>query len=385
PFARTHRREPAVLEMQARMAEARHQRLVMRGDDDGGAQLVHLLEQAQQAERHLVVDIAGGLVGEQQAGSADHRAGNGDALLLAPRQRCRLGVKVIGKADPAQQLDDVLAYLLLRETGDPERQRRVVEGGEVIDQAKILEHDADAPAQRRQLAARRRRGVAVEQRNEATRRMLGEVHEFEQRALAGAARSGQEVEGAGGQAHADVAEHFRSRAVPHADILEPDQGARSPSASCANAGGTMARCAGRRPDGLDARVSCLARRSSLIRKESAWASMIVTCPVCSTRYLVDPRALGSAGRLVRCANCSHTWQQAPPEDAPRRIDLVAPQPELAGAPGGRVQLPALPPQRRRSAALLFPLLALFVLIGATGAGLWLARAEVVNYWPPAAT
>jgi len=113
--------------------------------------------------------------------------------------------------------------------------------------------------------------------------------------------------------------------------------------------------------------------------------MIVTCPVCSTRYLVDPRALGSAGRLVRCASCSHTWQQAPPADAPRRIDLVTPQPELAGAAGGRVQLPALPPQRRGSAALLVPLLALFVLIGATGAGLWLARAQVVSYWPPAAT
>src|SRR5258708_33935711 len=62
--------------------------------------------------------------------------------------------------------------------------------------------------------------------------------------------------------------------------------------------------------------------------------MIVTCPVCSTRYLVDPRALGSAGRLVRCANCSHTWQQAPAADAPRRVDLVAPQPELV-APAGR--------------------------------------------------
>lgn len=112
--------------------------------------------------------------------------------------------------------------------------------------------------------------------------------------------------------------------------------------------------------------------------------MIVTCPVCSTRYLVDPRALGSTGRLVRCASCSHTWHQAPPADAPRRIDLTIPQPELAGAPGGRVQLPALPATRRRSAALLVPLLALLVLIAATAAGLWLARDQVVGYWPPAA-
>jgi predicted Zn finger-like uncharacterized protein len=112
--------------------------------------------------------------------------------------------------------------------------------------------------------------------------------------------------------------------------------------------------------------------------------MIVTCPVCSTRYLVDPRALGTAGRLVRCASCSHTWQQAPPPDAPRRVDLVAPQPELATPARGRVQLPALPPTPRRSAALLAPLLALFVLIGAAVTGLWLARDEVVGYWPGAA-
>jgi predicted Zn finger-like uncharacterized protein len=112
--------------------------------------------------------------------------------------------------------------------------------------------------------------------------------------------------------------------------------------------------------------------------------MIVTCPVCSTRYLVDPRALGSAGRLVRCASCAHTWQQAPPADAPRRVDLVAPQPELAAPAGGRVQLPAVSPPPRRSSALLIPLLALLVLIGATAAGLLLARDQVVAYLPGAA-
>src|SRR5258708_9102171 len=112
--------------------------------------------------------------------------------------------------------------------------------------------------------------------------------------------------------------------------------------------------------------------------------MIVTCPVCSTRYLVDPRALGSAGRLVRCANCSHTWQQAPPADAPRRVDLVARQPEFAVPAGGRVQLPALSPPQRRSSALLMPLLLLLVLIRPATAGLWLARDQVVGYWPGAA-
>jgi predicted Zn finger-like uncharacterized protein len=50
--------------------------------------------------------------------------------------------------------------------------------------------------------------------------------------------------------------------------------------------------------------------------------MIVTCPVCGARYLADPRALGTTGRWVRCTRCNHVWDQAPAEDAPRRVDLA---------------------------------------------------------------
>ena len=111
--------------------------------------------------------------------------------------------------------------------------------------------------------------------------------------------------------------------------------------------------------------------------------MIVTCPVCSTRYLVDPTALGPTGRLVRCASCAHTWHQEPAEDAPRRVDLPPPgppEPDLAIRGTGRVQLPALPPQRRRASG--FAWVGYVALIAAIIAGgLWLTREELVSRWP----
>lgn len=46
--------------------------------------------------------------------------------------------------------------------------------------------------------------------------------------------------------------------------------------------------------------------------------MILTCPECSARYIVDPKALSPNGRLVRCAKCRHSWQEgAPDKDIPQ--------------------------------------------------------------------
>jgi predicted Zn finger-like uncharacterized protein len=105
--------------------------------------------------------------------------------------------------------------------------------------------------------------------------------------------------------------------------------------------------------------------------------MILTCPHCSTRFLVDPAKLGQEGRRVRCQKCGHRWHAAPPADAPRRVVPPAPPPPIPPAPSrGRSA------HGGGTAALLGWLgLALVVLVLA---GAVVGRNEVVASFPHAA-
>ena len=42
--------------------------------------------------------------------------------------------------------------------------------------------------------------------------------------------------------------------------------------------------------------------------------MILTCPECKSRYVVNPAALMPRGRTVRCAKCSHSWFEEKPDE-----------------------------------------------------------------------
>ncbi len=43
--------------------------------------------------------------------------------------------------------------------------------------------------------------------------------------------------------------------------------------------------------------------------------MIVTCPQCSKRYMLDDALLPKEGRQVRCISCQHIWRQAKEESS----------------------------------------------------------------------
>lgn len=109
--------------------------------------------------------------------------------------------------------------------------------------------------------------------------------------------------------------------------------------------------------------------------------MIVTCPDCATRYLVDPGALGASGRVVRCANCAHTWHQTPPEDVPRRIELPPLDAEPTEGSETRIQLPAVAQRPRPALRYIVGWLVMLVILVGIGAGLFLERGRIVATWP----
>lgn len=62
--------------------------------------------------------------------------------------------------------------------------------------------------------------------------------------------------------------------------------------------------------------------------------MILTCPVCDTKYVVKDGAIPPAGRQVRCASCKTSWHQGPDEVAPvaELPEQQTPQPDVSKQP-----------------------------------------------------
>ena len=95
----------------------------------------------------------------------------------------------------------------------------------MVQQPKILEHHADAAAKRRQLAATRGGKFLPEQADKPPGRRLGQIDQLQKGGLACTGKAGQEGKRASLQFKTDIAQHFGTRAVPHADIFKANHGA----------------------------------------------------------------------------------------------------------------------------------------------------------------
>jgi len=109
--------------------------------------------------------------------------------------------------------------------------------------------------------------------------------------------------------------------------------------------------------------------------------MVFECPSCTTRYLVDPAALGAEGRTVRCARCRHTWFEKAPAEGLDPAALAEPFERPRPIPRGS-KLPA--GRRPPGAANWLGWVVLVALVGVLVAAGFFAREQIVAAWPPAA-
>ena len=139
-----------------------HQDVVGR-HHNGGARLGDLLQQSDDVGGGLRVEVAGGLVGDDDLRGVQQRAGNGDALLLASRELRRHLVALVEHAHVGEHFVDALVDgLFVAPTRSPEHEAQVLIDRVVVQELEVLEDDAHLLAQGGNLLAAYLREVATE-------------------------------------------------------------------------------------------------------------------------------------------------------------------------------------------------------------------------------
>ncbi|OJX10523.1 MAG: hypothetical protein BGO77_02940 [Caedibacter sp. 37-49] len=98
--------------------------------------------------------------------------------------------------------------------------------------------------------------------------------------------------------------------------------------------------------------------------------MILTCPSCQKRYMVESREIGSKGRLVRCVACRHTWHQQLDEETSALADLTK---DFFSEKENVIA------SKRFSSTWLFMVVGAFMIL----ATCLMARNTIISYWPNA--
>ena len=152
PRGRTRRRRfgrhPSFAKDDAARPESLDQVHIVRRDHHGHADVVEALEQLHDLEREIRIQVAGGLIGDQQRRLGDDRPRDADALLLAGRELERAGIFSL----PSRPTWSSAARtrLSISRLGTPAMisgSATLSRDGSVVQQLVILEHHADLAAE----------------------------------------------------------------------------------------------------------------------------------------------------------------------------------------------------------------------------------------------
>lgn len=118
---------------------------VVRDEDDGLALILEAMERLEHLVPGCRVEVARGLVGQDDGGVVDQRAGDGHSLHLTARELFRAMVVVVERqAHGAQGMDGAYLAFAARHIDVGEWQHDVVEDAHARQEVEALEHEADA-------------------------------------------------------------------------------------------------------------------------------------------------------------------------------------------------------------------------------------------------
>src|SRR6266850_5615255 len=219
--------EPAAFEFQGAALELGHEAGLVRREHHGGPAAPDVLDQRQDLVGHLVVQVAGGLVGQEQPRRLDDGPRQRGALRLPLGELVRKGLGSRGEPHRLERGEGLGRDVAPGRPQHAEHEGHVLEDGAAGQELRVLEHDADGAPQARDLGAAEGGDVEARHVNVALGGHFGRVEEPKQGGLARPTGAAQDDELPLGDMEGHVIEsgHAGGAATEdHRHVLQPNHG-----------------------------------------------------------------------------------------------------------------------------------------------------------------
>ena len=178
---------------------------IVRGHDHGETAALQLLDERQNGRARFAVELAGGLVGDDEVGLVGKGASDGNALHFSTGELMWAVFQAMAKADTLQEIARSLTSFAPRELVFDHRQLHVFERGQHGQEIEALEHETDPlQAQLRAPSLIHRGHIFAEHVQRAAGGHVDAAEQIEQRRLAAPARAHQGHKLAGRDGKIDV-------------------------------------------------------------------------------------------------------------------------------------------------------------------------------------